>query len=101
MTYSASISLAGHDARTEHPRSNDPVGGNTEGLVNELYLCLLQNRGAFIVWKTCWRQKSWKWLYLIRFLLNNVLTLTPFILNNNFLDTFYYGPHIPNEDWEA
>ena len=52
MAYSASIFLAWHDTCTEHPRSDDAIGGNTEGLVNELYLCLLQNGGAFIVWKT-------------------------------------------------
>lgn len=101
MTYSASISLAWHDARTEHPRSDDPTGGNTDGLVNELYLCLLQNRGVLIVWKTYWKQRLWKWLYLFRVLLNNLLILSAFILNNNFLDKFYSDPCFPNEAMEA
>ena len=101
MAYSASISLAWHDARAEHPRSDDPIGGNTDGLVSELYLCLLQNRGAFIVWKTYWKQKWWKWLYLFRVLLNTLLILSSFILNNSFLDKFYSDPYFPNEAMEV
>jgi hypothetical protein len=58
-TYFAGISLAWHYSCTKHSRSDDPIGGNTEGLINELHLCLLQNRGAFIICKTHWREKSW------------------------------------------
>lgn len=51
-TYFAGVALARHNPCTEHPRRDDPIGGNTDGLIYELYLRLLQNRGALTICKT-------------------------------------------------